>query len=59
MEGDCPDARAELARLGIVVPDDDIAFLQRTLQRQRDLLRTMREQVPAEAEPATVFRPVD
>lgn len=58
MQTDAPDARAELARLGIAVPEEDIAFLQRTLQRQRELLRVMREQVPVDAEPATVFRPV-
>ncbi|NUZ06586.1 hypothetical protein [Piscinibacter koreensis] len=58
MDAQQPDARAELARLGIAVPEEDLAFLQRALQRQRELLCTWREQLPRDAEPATVFRPL-
>jgi hypothetical protein len=45
-----------LERLGILVPSDDIPFLQRALLRQRELLRGMSAQVRPETEPAHVFR---
>jgi hypothetical protein len=52
-----PDSvQAELDRLGIVVPAGDIPFLQRTLLRQRELLRGQIAQIPPETEPAHVFR---
>ncbi|WBY03021.1 hypothetical protein PE066_05650 [Ramlibacter tataouinensis] len=50
------DALAALQRLGITVPAGDLPFLQRTLLRQRELRRELMERVPADTEPANVFR---
>jgi hypothetical protein len=58
MEDELPSARTELTRLGIEVREEDLAFLQRTLVRQQELLRAMRAQVPPATEPAIVFRPL-
>jgi hypothetical protein len=48
--------QAELDRLGIAVPAGDLPFLQRTLLRQRELLRGQSAQLAPETEPAHVFR---
>lgn len=53
---DNESVEAELERLGIVVPAGDIPFLQRTLLRQRELLRGPIAQLSPETEPAHVFR---
>ena len=55
---DASSVRAELARLGIVVPDEDIPFLQRTWMRQREVMRTVRVHSEPDSEPVLVFRPV-
>lgn len=52
------DAQAVLDRLGIVVRPEDLPFLQRTLVRQRELLRGEAARVAPETEPAHVFRPL-
>jgi hypothetical protein len=52
------DVQARLARLGIAVPQEDLPFLQRALNRQRELLKRHSEQLVPEAEPAHVFRPL-
>jgi hypothetical protein len=58
-DADKDDVPALLQRAGIVVPAGDIPFLERTLLRQRDLLRQIRLQIGPETEPAHVFRPAD
>ncbi|WP_152682692.1 hypothetical protein [Caenimonas sp. SL110] len=45
-----------LERAGIDVGEQHLAFLQRTRVRQREVLRLMAAQVPAQTEPAHVFR---
>jgi hypothetical protein len=55
-ESNNESVRAELDRLGIAVPAVDIPFLQRTLLRQRELLRGQIAQLAPETEPAHVFR---
>jgi hypothetical protein len=57
-ESDNDSAQAELDRLGITVPVGDIPFLQRTLLRQRELLRGQSVQLSPDTEPAHVFRPL-
>jgi hypothetical protein len=49
-------AQAELDRLGIAVPAGDIPFLQRTLLRQREVLRSHSAELSLETEPAHVFK---
>jgi hypothetical protein len=49
-------AQAELDRLGIAVPAGDIPFLQRTLLRQREVLRHHSARLSPETEPAHVFK---
>jgi hypothetical protein len=49
------DAASALRRLGLSVPESDLPFLSRTLQRQRQTLAGCTE-VPAHTEPALVFR---
>jgi hypothetical protein len=49
------DAGSALRRLGLAVPESNLAFLSRTLQRQRQTLAGW-TQVPAHTEPALVFR---
>lgn len=53
---DAQDVQAVLDRLGLAVPAADLPFLQRTLLRQRELLRSLSAAVPADTEPAHVFR---
>jgi hypothetical protein len=50
------DVQAELDRLGLDVPATDLPFLQRTLLRQRELLRQLSRIVPADTEAAHVFK---
>jgi hypothetical protein len=57
-ESDTVSAQAELDRLGIAVPAGDIPFLQRTLLRQRELLRSQGARLLPETEPAHVFKPL-
>ena len=52
---DTQDVQAVLDRLGLAVPAADLPFLQRTLLRQRELMRTLSAAVPADTEPAHVF----
>lgn len=49
------DVQSVLGRIGIAVPPQDIAFLQRTFSRQRELLRLIAEHVQPETEPANVL----
>ncbi|MFW7340557.1 hypothetical protein V0R37_03325 [Pollutimonas sp. H1-120] len=49
--------QAKLERLGIAVPEEDLPFLQRAFNRQRELLRRQSTQLSPESEPAHVFRP--
>lgn len=50
------DVQAELARLGISVPAEDLPFLQRALERQRKVVRSWSGRVSAITEPALTFR---
>ena len=55
-EADTREVQAVLDRLGLTVPAGDLPFLQRTLLRQRELLRSLGAAVPADTEPAHGFR---
>jgi hypothetical protein len=54
---DDDDVGVMLARLGIVVPEEDLPFLRRARQRQRELLNEWSSFIPSDAEPALVFKP--
>lgn len=53
---DTQDVQAVLDRLGLAVPAADLTFLQRTLLRQREFLLRLSVVVPADTEPAHVFK---
>jgi hypothetical protein len=53
---DTQDVQAVLDRLGLVVPEADLPFLQRTLLRQREFLLRLSGAVPADTEAAHVFK---
>jgi hypothetical protein len=53
---DIQDVQAVLDRLGLAVPVADLPFLQRTLLRQRELVRSLSAAVPSDTEAAHVFR---
>jgi len=48
---------AQLQRLGISPPPEDIPFLERSYSRQQELLARIEQRLPPHTEPAMVFKP--